>query len=129
MAVTYDAARQFADPQLVFREARRSADWVGIVGDVEAFVITWSIATHRIDAVPSAARARSQPSDLPTSTSTLCSTPSGWSSSAARTMSRLQSGPAGVHPLADAAEKADGTSQMSDAVYLYCSLVIVITPS
>ncbi|KZX49383.1 hypothetical protein [Haloarcula sp. K1] len=50
MAVTYDAARQFADPQLVFREARAWADWVGIVGDVEAFVINKFQRDHGIDA-------------------------------------------------------------------------------
>jgi len=50
MAVTYDAARQFADPQLVFREARGWADWVGIVGDVEAFVINKFQRDHGIDA-------------------------------------------------------------------------------
>ncbi|MFB6223730.1 MAG: hypothetical protein ABEH86_08690 [Haloarcula sp.] len=50
MAVTYDAARQFADPQLVFRDARAWADWVGIVGDVEAFVINKFQRDHGIDA-------------------------------------------------------------------------------
>ncbi|KAA9398065.1 hypothetical protein Har1130_05650 [Haloarcula sp. CBA1130] len=50
MAVTYDAARQLADPQLVFREARGWADWVGIVGDVEAFVINKYQRDHGIDA-------------------------------------------------------------------------------
>jgi len=50
MAVTYDAARQFADPQLVFREARAWADWVGIVGDVDAFVINKFQRDHGIDA-------------------------------------------------------------------------------
>ena len=50
MAVTYDAARQFADPQLVFREARGWADWVGIVGDVDAFVINKFQRDNGIDA-------------------------------------------------------------------------------
>ncbi|WP_367175424.1 DUF7124 domain-containing protein [Haloarcula rubripromontorii] len=50
MAVTYDAARQFADPQVVFREARAWADWVGIVGDVDAFVINKFQRDHGIDA-------------------------------------------------------------------------------
>ncbi|GCF14707.1 hypothetical protein Harman_26420 [Haloarcula mannanilytica] len=50
MAVTYDAARQFADPQRVFQEARAWADWVGIVGDVDAFVINKFQRDHGIDA-------------------------------------------------------------------------------
>ncbi|EMA09075.1 hypothetical protein SAMN05443574_114106 [Haloarcula vallismortis] len=50
MAVTYDAARQFADPQRVFREARAWADWVGIVGDVDAFVINKFQRDNGIDA-------------------------------------------------------------------------------
>lgn len=50
MAVTYDAARQFADPQVVFREARAWADWVGIVGDVDAFVINKFQRDNGIDA-------------------------------------------------------------------------------
>jgi hypothetical protein len=50
MAVTYDAARQFADPQRVFQEARGWADWVGIVGDVDAFVINKFQRDHGIDA-------------------------------------------------------------------------------
>jgi len=50
MAVTYDAARQFADPQRVFQEARGWADWVGIVGDVDAFVINKFQRDNGIDA-------------------------------------------------------------------------------
>ncbi|MDS0223199.1 hypothetical protein NDI54_17790 [Haloarcula sp. S1AR25-5A] len=50
MAVTYDAARQLADPQRVFQEARAWADWVGIVGDVDAFVINKFQRDHGIDA-------------------------------------------------------------------------------
>lgn len=50
MALTYNAVTQLADPQLVVVSAREWADWVGIVGDVSAPVITKFQREHRIDA-------------------------------------------------------------------------------
>jgi hypothetical protein len=39
MAVSYEAATRLADPEVVFAEASGWADWVGIVGDVDAPII------------------------------------------------------------------------------------------
>ncbi|WP_096391341.1 DUF7124 domain-containing protein [Halopenitus persicus] len=50
MAVTYNAISELADPQLVLVSAREWADWVGIVGDVNAPVITKFQREHGIDA-------------------------------------------------------------------------------
>jgi len=49
LALTYDAMKQFAEPLLVVQDARAWADWVGIVGDVEAFVINKFQREHDID--------------------------------------------------------------------------------
>lgn len=50
MALTYNAITRLADPQLVVVSAREWADWVGIVGDVSAPVITKFQREHGIDA-------------------------------------------------------------------------------
>ncbi|SEH43797.1 hypothetical protein SAMN05192561_1011077 [Halopenitus malekzadehii] len=50
MAVTYNAISELADPQLVLVSAREWADWIGIVGDVDAPVITKFQREHGIDA-------------------------------------------------------------------------------
>jgi hypothetical protein len=50
LALTYDAVTELADPQLVVVSAREWADWVGIVGDVGAPVITKFQREHGIDA-------------------------------------------------------------------------------
>jgi hypothetical protein len=50
MALTYNAITELADPQLVVVSAREWADWVGIVGDVSAPVITKFQREHGIDA-------------------------------------------------------------------------------
>jgi hypothetical protein len=50
LALTYDAVTELADPQLVVVSAREWADWVGIVGDVSAPVITKFQREHGIDA-------------------------------------------------------------------------------
>lgn len=50
MALTYNAVTELADPQLVVVSAREWADWVGIVGDVSAPVITKFQREHGIDA-------------------------------------------------------------------------------
>lgn len=39
LAITYEAARQLADPGLAFADASEWADWIGIVGHVEAHII------------------------------------------------------------------------------------------
>jgi len=49
LALTYSAMKQFAEPLLVVQDARAWADWVGIVGDVEAFVINKFQREHDID--------------------------------------------------------------------------------
>jgi len=49
MALTYDAVKRFADPQAVIREAGAWADWIGIVGDVETFVISSFQRQHGVD--------------------------------------------------------------------------------
>ncbi|MFB6206777.1 MAG: hypothetical protein ABEJ05_09670 [Haloglomus sp.] len=50
MALTYRAARRFENPAAVFADAARWADWVGIVGEVEAHVINKFQRDHTIDA-------------------------------------------------------------------------------
>jgi hypothetical protein len=50
MALTYEAVSRLADPQLVVAAAREWADWVGIVGEVSAPVITKFQREHGIDA-------------------------------------------------------------------------------
>jgi hypothetical protein len=50
MALTYNAVTELADPQLVVVSAREWADWIGIVGDVSAPVITKFQREHGIDA-------------------------------------------------------------------------------
>ena len=49
LALTYDAVKRFADPQAVIREAAAWADWIGIVGDVETYVISSFQRTHGVD--------------------------------------------------------------------------------
>jgi len=39
MAITYEAARRLVNPRAVMADAAAWADWVGIVGDVEAYTI------------------------------------------------------------------------------------------
>ena len=50
MALSYDAVTALADPQVVVVSAREWADWVGIVGEVGAPVITKFQREHGIDA-------------------------------------------------------------------------------
>jgi hypothetical protein len=50
MALTYNAVTELVEPQLVVVSAREWADWVGIVGDVSAPVITKFQREHGIDA-------------------------------------------------------------------------------
>ncbi len=49
MAVTYEAAKRLADPGLVFAGAT-FADWIGIVGEVDAHVINTFQRSHGVDA-------------------------------------------------------------------------------
>ncbi|MFB6302824.1 MAG: hypothetical protein ABEH78_08195 [Haloferacaceae archaeon] len=49
MALTYRAAQRLADPAAALADASRWADWLGIVGDVDAHVITNFQRDHRID--------------------------------------------------------------------------------
>lgn len=49
MAITYEAMKQLEDPRLVMGDAKAWADWVGIVGDIEAFVINKFQRDHQID--------------------------------------------------------------------------------
>lgn len=49
MAFTYGAVTRLADPSLVMADAARWADWVGIVGDVEAPVIHKFQRDNRVD--------------------------------------------------------------------------------
>lgn len=49
MAVTYEAAKRLADPGFVFAGAA-FADWIGIVGEVDAHVINNFQRSNRIDA-------------------------------------------------------------------------------
>ncbi len=49
MALTYEAMKRLEDPQRVIADANAWADWVGIVGDVESFVINKFQRDNRID--------------------------------------------------------------------------------
>ncbi len=49
MALTYEAMKHLEEPLLVVQDARAWADWVGIVGNVEAFVINKFQREHNID--------------------------------------------------------------------------------
>jgi hypothetical protein len=49
MAISYEAMKQLEDPRLVMGDAKAWADWVGIVGDIEAFVINKFQRDHQID--------------------------------------------------------------------------------
>lgn len=49
MALTYRAAQHLADPATALADATQWADWLGIVGDVEAHVITKFQRDHRVD--------------------------------------------------------------------------------
>jgi hypothetical protein len=49
MAVSYEAATRLADPEVVFAEASGWADWVGIVGNVNAPVINKFQRDNTID--------------------------------------------------------------------------------
>ncbi|MFD1570665.1 DUF7124 domain-containing protein [Halorubrum laminariae] len=50
LALTYDALTELSDPRLVVVSAREWADWIGIVGDVSAPVITRFQREHGVDA-------------------------------------------------------------------------------
>lgn len=50
MAVTYGAIRRLADPRAAMADASRWADWIGIVGDVDAHVIHTFQRRNGIDA-------------------------------------------------------------------------------
>lgn len=50
LALTYDAARQLADPGYAFADAAGWSDWIGIVGDVPAHVVTKFQREHGVDA-------------------------------------------------------------------------------
>lgn len=50
MALTYNAVTQLEDPAFVITSARAWADWIGIVGEVEAPVINSFQREHQIDA-------------------------------------------------------------------------------
>ena len=50
MALSFRAMSQLSDPQLTVAKAREWADWVGIVGEVEAPVINKFQREHRVDA-------------------------------------------------------------------------------
>jgi len=49
MALTYRAARRLADPAAALADASRWADWLGIVGEVEAHVINKFQRDHGVD--------------------------------------------------------------------------------
>lgn len=49
MAFTYRAARRLTNPAAAFADASRWTDWLGIVGDVDAHVITKFQRDHGID--------------------------------------------------------------------------------
>ncbi|MFB6236140.1 MAG: hypothetical protein ABEH81_04420 [Halopenitus sp.] len=50
MAIAYNAMTQLSDPQLTVAKAREWADWIGIVGEVEAPVINQFQREHAVDA-------------------------------------------------------------------------------
>jgi hypothetical protein len=47
--LTYQAVKRLEDPQLVIQAAKAWADWVGIVGDVESYVINKFQRDHGVD--------------------------------------------------------------------------------
>ncbi len=49
LALTYRAMKQVEQPPFVVREARAWADWIGIVGGVDSFVINKFQRDHNID--------------------------------------------------------------------------------
>jgi len=49
MALTYEAMKRLENPQRVIGDANAWADWIGIVGDVESFVINKFQRDNRID--------------------------------------------------------------------------------
>lgn len=49
MVLTYQAVKRLEDPQLVIQAAKAWADWVGIVGDVESYVINKFQRDHGVD--------------------------------------------------------------------------------
>lgn len=49
LAFSFDALKQFDDPAAVLADANQWADWIGIVGDVEAHVINKFQRDHRLD--------------------------------------------------------------------------------
>jgi len=50
MAISYNAMTQLSEPQLTVAKAREWADWIGIVGEVEAPVINQFQRQHAVDA-------------------------------------------------------------------------------
>lgn len=50
LALTYNALTALADPRLIVASAREWADWIGVVGDVSAPVITRFQREHGVDA-------------------------------------------------------------------------------
>lgn len=49
MALTYEAAKRLADPRFAVIEAKTWTDWIGIVGDVPAYVINKFQREHELD--------------------------------------------------------------------------------
>lgn len=49
MALTYEAVNRLDDPRFAIIDAKRWSDWVGIVGDVSAYVIKEFQRDHEID--------------------------------------------------------------------------------
>ena len=49
IAFTYEAAKRFSEPQHVFEDARRWADWVGIIGYTEAHVLNTFQRRNHLD--------------------------------------------------------------------------------
>jgi hypothetical protein len=49
MALTYEAMKRLENPQRVVADANAWADWIGIVGDVESFVINKFQRDNRVD--------------------------------------------------------------------------------
>ena len=50
LALTYEAAKRLSEPAYAFNDASGWSDWIGIVGDVPAHVITKFQREHTIDA-------------------------------------------------------------------------------
>lgn len=49
IAFTYEAAKRFSKPQHVFEDARRWADWIGIIGYTEAHVLNTFQRRNHLD--------------------------------------------------------------------------------